>query len=125
MGFDYDKMPTRGKEHSNGEPIRECNNCGERTYMRYEENRKYKVVCEHCEEEHDFTADSMDHAMELWRDFVTIADCENCPLGWEERGYEGECYDCGCLVYEEAMWCVKPFHEREAKANELESEVKG
>ena len=25
------------------------------------------------------------------------SDCENCPMGWEERGYEGECSDCGCL----------------------------
>lgn len=26
-------------------------------------------------------------------------DCETCPLSWEDRGYEGECYDCGCIVY--------------------------
>lgn len=26
-------------------------------------------------------------------------DCETCPLSWEDRGYEGECYDCGCVVY--------------------------
>lgn len=26
-------------------------------------------------------------------------DCETCPLSWEDRGYEGECYDCGCDVY--------------------------
>lgn len=26
-------------------------------------------------------------------------ECENCPLSWEDRGYEGECYDCGCCVY--------------------------
>lgn len=30
----------------------------------------------------------------LWYD----NDCENCPCGWETRGYEGECYDCGCLI---------------------------
>ena len=27
-------------------------------------------------------------------------DCEHCPLGWEDRGYEGECYDCGCYMAE-------------------------
>lgn len=27
-------------------------------------------------------------------------DCECCPLSWEERGYEGECYDCGCCMAE-------------------------
>ena len=25
-------------------------------------------------------------------------NCENCPAGWEDRGYEGECYDCGCRI---------------------------
>lgn len=25
-------------------------------------------------------------------------DCENCPCGWESRGYEGECDDCGCMM---------------------------
>lgn len=28
-------------------------------------------------------------------------DCETCPLSWEDRGYEGECYDCGCIVYDD------------------------
>ena len=27
-------------------------------------------------------------------------DCECCPLSWEERGYESECYDCGCHMAE-------------------------
>lgn len=27
-------------------------------------------------------------------------DCEHCPLSWEDRGYEGECYDCGCYMAE-------------------------
>lgn len=42
MGFDYDLMPTRGKV------MRECNNCGNRTYMLYEEDENYKVVCLLC-----------------------------------------------------------------------------
>lgn len=25
--------------------------------------------------------------------------CENCPAGWENRSYEGECNDCGCQIY--------------------------
>ena len=32
-------------------------------------------------------------------------DCEECPAGWEDRGYEGECYDCGCIIYGEADGC--------------------
>lgn len=24
--------------------------------------------------------------------------CENCPAGWEDRDYEGECNSCGCLI---------------------------
>lgn len=25
-------------------------------------------------------------------------DCEHCPSSWEDRGYEGECNDCGCFL---------------------------
>ena len=32
-------------------------------------------------------------------------DCEECPAGWEDRGYEGECYDCGCIIYGEVDGC--------------------
>lgn len=28
-------------------------------------------------------------------------DCENCPLSWAEVSYEGECDDCGCMVYDD------------------------
>ena len=38
--------------------------------------------------------------LHLWYD----NDCENCPCGWEDRSYEGECYDCGC-------WLAKKGHE--------------
>lgn len=31
--------------------------------------------------------------------------CENCPAGWEDRGYEGECYDCGCVIYGDFYDC--------------------
>lgn len=27
-------------------------------------------------------------------------DCENCPLSWEDRNYEGDC-DCGCMWYDD------------------------
>ena len=27
MNFDYDKMPRRNKEHSNGKIMRDCKNC--------------------------------------------------------------------------------------------------
>lgn len=66
MSFDYNVMPRRGKEHSNGQIMRECNNCGKRTYMLYEEACNYKVVCENCDEKHSFKAESMDAAMEKW-----------------------------------------------------------
>lgn len=42
-------------------------------------------------------------------------DCECCPLSWEDRGYEGECYDWGCYMAEPgkdypkiSMICVLP-----------------
>lgn len=31
--------------------------------------------------------------------------CEECPAGWEDRSHEGECYDCGCIIYGEADGC--------------------
>lgn len=40
-------------------------------------------------------SDKWEHYTEItcWYD----RNCENCPMGWEDRGYEGECDDCGCL----------------------------
>lgn len=39
-------------------------------------------------------------------------DCENCPLSWEARSYEGECEDCGCLFdhnFNVPIWkCMLP-----------------
>lgn len=121
MGFDYEVMPTRGKEDSKGKVLRECNNCGERTYMLYEENQNYKVVCGNCDETHSFKSDSMDRAMVKWDKMQLQADCEHCPLGWEDRGYEGECYDCGCYVNEDAEWCKKTFNQRLEKAMEFKN----
>ena len=123
MRFDYDVMPTRNKENSKGELMRECNNCGNRTYMLYEEDENYKVVCEYCDEMNIFKANSMDRAMRKWSEMQLQADCEYCPLGWEERGYEGECYACGCMVGEGVKWCQKPYKERLEKATEIGSSL--
>lgn len=120
MDFDYDAMPSSGKETSYGLKMRECNNCGNRTYMIYEEQKNYKVVCEYCEETHSFKSwDSMDAVMEFWNKIELVAECEYCPLGWEERGYEGECYDYGCYVNDDKEWCLKPFKQRWEKYQEL------
>ena len=27
-----------------------------------------------------------------------MKNCEYCPAGWEDRSFEGECNDCGCLI---------------------------
>jgi hypothetical protein len=34
-------------------------------------------------------------------------DCEHCPLSWEYRSYEGECYDCGCYMAEVGKYYPK------------------
>lgn len=126
MNFNYDAMPRRNKENNKGEIMRECNNCGERTYMLYHEDENYEVVCENCDETHKFKSNSMEKAMKKWKQMDLIADCENCPLGWEERGYEGECYDCGCMVHadkipcDETSWCRKTYAERLEKSKEFE-----
>ena len=40
-------------------------------------------------------------------------DCENCCMGWEDCGYEGECYDCGCCFdydFNVPLWkCMLPY----------------
>lgn len=40
-------------------------------------------------------------------------DCEHCCMGWEDRGYEGECNDCGCCFnyeFDVPIWkCVLPY----------------
>jgi len=120
MSFDYDVMPKRSKENSKGEVMRECNNCGERTCMLYEEDENYRVVCEHCDEQHTLKTNSAEKAMKIWNEFVLQADCEYCPLGWEERSYEGECYDCGCFVKENKDWCNKKYSERLEKSKEFD-----
>lgn len=120
--MNYDELPKRGKELSTGEKLRECNNCGERCYMFYEENRKYKVECEECGEVHWFEANSLDNAMKQWNELIILQeDCEHCPLSWEERTYEGECIACGCHVNEDTEWCKKSFNQRLKKSMEIEN----
>lgn len=36
-------------------------------------------------------------------------DCEHCPFSWEDRGYEGEVYDCGCYMAERGNDYPKTF----------------
>lgn len=52
-----------------------------------------------------------------WEHYTTIRcwydrDCENCPMGWDDRSYEGECNDCGCLFdydFKVPIWkCMLP-----------------
>lgn len=52
-----------------------------------------------------------------WEHYIEIScwydrDCENCPMGWEECGYDGECNDCGCLFdcnFRVPIWkCMLP-----------------
>lgn len=38
-----------------------------------------------------------------WENYTILScwyepNCEACPMGWEDIGYEGECYDCGCML---------------------------
>lgn len=119
--LENDELSATNEEYSGYEPMRECNDCGEDIYIFYNGDGEYKVVCKDCEKEQIIKADSIDEAICAWTRMELHADCEYCPLGWEDRGYEGECYDCGCMVYEDINWCKKPYAERAEKAKELES----
>jgi len=78
MNFDYDVMPTRNKQTSFGVNMRKCE-CGCRTYLLYEENENYKVVCESCDLDYRFKSSSIDGAILQWnnlpRDFDGLLRC--------------------------------------------------
>ena len=63
-----------------------------------------------------------------WENYTTIncwydRDCEHCPMGWEDIGYEGECEDCGCLFDYEfnvpELWKCVPS----VKKNNFEAKI--
>lgn len=65
----YDKMPSRGKETSDGEKIKNHGiSCGGRCYVHYDENRVYRVECEKCGNLVSFKTSSLDLAIKLWND---------------------------------------------------------
>lgn len=118
---DYDKLPRRGKETLDGTKLKPCEECGGRCYVFYDEDRHYRVECEDCGNEVEFEHSSMDGAIYHFNSLKhETFECERCPLGWEERGYEGECYDCGCFVNDDPEWCVKPYAARMKKSREFE-----
>lgn len=121
----YSEVPYR--QNSEGEVMRECNSCGYKAHMFFHGGRYYQVGCEKCEEVHDIEASSLDEAMEIWKKMQLIAECDYCPLGWEEKGYEGECYDYGCMTHSDKTprigenWCEKTYSERREKSKEYVS----
>lgn len=68
MKINYDKLPTRGKETSDGEKTRKHGACGGRCYVFYDENRWYRVECENCGTLKKFRADGLDLAIKAWND---------------------------------------------------------
>ena len=46
----------------------------------------------------EVTQDRQTKNFKVKRHHYTECDCENCPFSWEDRGYEGECYDYGCVM---------------------------
>lgn len=68
-----------------------------------------KITSAHC-------AKPVDNSSE-WEHYTEIScwydrNCENCPMGWEDRSYEGDCNDCGCLFdydFKVPIWkCMLP-----------------
>ncbi|MFA5385083.1 MAG: hypothetical protein WC364_10540 [Eubacteriales bacterium] len=68
--INYDKLPTRGKETSEGEKTRKHALCGGRCYVFYDENRRYRVECENCGTLKKFRADGLDLAIKKWNDML-------------------------------------------------------
>lgn len=70
---DYDKMPLRGKETSDGEKTKNHGiSCGGRCYVHYDENRWYRVECEKCGNIVKFKSDSLDLAIKIWNDMPDV-----------------------------------------------------
>lgn len=68
--MNYEQMPSRGKSTSTGVAASEHGECRGRCYVHYDENRFYRVECEHCGDVFKFTADSLDQAIERWNIIV-------------------------------------------------------
>lgn len=63
---DYDKLPSRGKEASDGERTSNHSGCGGRCYVFYDEERRYRVECEKCGTVVQFKTSSQDDAIKKW-----------------------------------------------------------
>ena len=78
MNFYYNELPTKNKETSCGVKMRKCE-CGGRTYLIYEEDENYKVVCENCTQEYKLKGSSVDGAILYWnnllKDFDGLISC--------------------------------------------------
>ena len=65
----YDKLPTRGKETSDGERTKKHGaSCGGRCYVFYDEDRVYHVECENCGMLVTYKTTSLDMAIKIWND---------------------------------------------------------
>lgn len=71
--INYDKLPSRGKEASDGEKTKNHGeSCGGRCYVFYDESRQYHVECEKCGWLVAFKTTSQDRAIKIWND---MPDC--------------------------------------------------
>ena len=54
--------------------------------------------------------------------------CEECPAGWEDRSYEGECNACGCLILGNDMFddkCKLSANEIDKRLAQLKAYEEG
>ena len=67
--LDYDQLPLRVKETSDGEMAKNHHSrCGGRCAVFYAEDRRYQVVCEHCGALVAFRTTDHDRAIKIWND---------------------------------------------------------
>jgi transcription elongation factor Elf1 len=71
--MNYDKLPTRGKETSDGVKTKKHGiTCGGRCYVFYDEDREYHVECENCGTIVTYRTTSLDRAIKIWNDIPDI-----------------------------------------------------
>lgn len=65
--MNYDELPNRNKETSDGEKAINCK-CGGRIYMSYLERERYMPICENCGNLETRRATSHDEAIKSWNE---------------------------------------------------------
>lgn len=90
--MNYDELPKRNKETSDGEKAINCQ-CGGRIYMAYLEREIYMPICEKCGYQKKFKANSVDRAIQYWNELRVQQ-----KLGIKKNDEYENCHKCAFVA---------------------------